>query len=414
MKKTLLFLLVFAAGWYGSQVFQPFLEPPSVEPSQASKEVSMQARKSVFATDTNAFEAEDVSLIITNSAPADQQPETKSQVRTTQNSTKSIQSALAAFDRGNYQSFFKRISGYGESSLQIVRSEFLLRLMTIRERDSVLARRLIANYLKIETYSPVAQLLQAWQLVDNRQLTKGIDKLFQLGSYYQEEVNSALINSELNQWSTAHIDQLSSDGQWQNLLGFYDYLIRQQPATAADSYASYYYAKSQVYHRIKEYDKAIQSLDEVASNSQWESKAESLQQDIMLSIADNSLVKIPLQRLGDQYAIELNVNRGKVKLLIDTGASISTLRPDLARQLTLGRSGQNIRLNTAGGVINAPLLRAEQFGFDGYLVSNIRLAAIDLGSDLPVDGLLGMDYLSAFQFYIDQQNSKLYISAVKP
>ena len=98
--------------------------------------------------------------------------------------------------------------------------------------------------------------------------------------------------------------------------------------------------------------------------------------------------------------------------MVDTGASITTVdKKYLRRQRHLPH--RRIRVQTAGGFSYADVYREQQLSLENIKTYNIDIAAMDL-SDLSVsDGLLGMNYLRNFDFYIDQDSSILYLHAKK-
>ena len=60
--------------------------------------------------------------------------------------------------------------------------------------------------------------------------------------------------------------------------------------------------------------------------------------------------------------------------------------------------------------MSAPLYEIERFQIQDYFVNNMRFVVVDLGSMTKSDGLLGMNFLKAFDFEIDQQNDLLILA----
>ncbi|WP_100656836.1 retropepsin-like aspartic protease [Alteromonas flava] len=127
--------------------------------------------------------------------------------------------------------------------------------------------------------------------------------------------------------------------------------------------------------------------------------------------------RIPLERIGNQYMLELSMDNNPVKLMIDTGASTTAITTRAWSQLSRRVAAKYIgifRVNTAAGYIQAPMfsIKSVQLGplqFDD--VSVMVIPSRMMGDDPTVSpqGLLGMNILSQYNFQIDQQNAVLLL-----
>ncbi|MCJ8273073.1 MAG: retroviral-like aspartic protease family protein, partial [Psychrosphaera sp.] len=102
-----------------------------------------------------------------------------------------------------------------------------------------------------------------------------------------------------------------------------------------------------------------------------------------------------------------------IKLMIDTGASLSVLtqaRFDEIENWTSPLYMGDTLLNTAGGQINAPIYQFERYQINDFYVDKISFVIIDLENMTDYHGLLGMNFLKQFKFEIDQQNNLLILS----
>ena len=120
--------------------------------------------------------------------------------------------------------------------------------------------------------------------------------------------------------------------------------------------------------------------------------------------------RIPLKQAGQHYIVQGLINQDHpVALMLDTGASISLLSQETFEQLGLETQAsfiKTIRLNTAGGVVNSSLYQVSSFEIGGYLLEDMHFAVSPYFSS-DHDGLLGMNYLGRFNFYIDQADKSL-------
>jgi len=124
---------------------------------------------------------------------------------------------------------------------------------------------------------------------------------------------------------------------------------------------------------------------------------------------------IALEKRGNQYLVNLTVNRQDgVKLLIDTGASITTLSRSSFDSLTTNGDVEEIDrrvFRTAGGVVMGTVYSVPELSLGPYLIRNTQIAVIDFDVSRGFDGLLGMNVLGQFRFQIDQENANLLLSS---
>lgn len=118
---------------------------------------------------------------------------------------------------------------------------------------------------------------------------------------------------------------------------------------------------------------------------------------------------IPLQRSGLGFSVRALINgHHPVVLLIDTGASMTTIRPEVLARAGVGAATRRQRFTTANGNVDAPVVRLDSLEIAGQGVSNMEVGSLALPG-LAVDGLLGMNYLSRFEFTIRQHEGLMYL-----
>ena len=126
--------------------------------------------------------------------------------------------------------------------------------------------------------------------------------------------------------------------------------------------------------------------------------------------AEQQMPGIPLRRSGNHFIVAATLADGRdIDLLIDTGASMTILTPEvLARSGIRNReTGRTGVFNTANGPVEAPVLQLDSLAVGDWQVGQLEVGVLDLGSVAGVDGLLGMNFLSHFQFFIDQNEALL-------
>ena len=73
-------------------------------------------------------------------------------------------------------------------------------------------------------------------------------------------------------------------------------------------------------------------------------------------------------------------------------------------------AGRSIRLGTAGGVVTAPLYSVDALYLGPLRIDDPRVAVMPLEGMEDIDGLLGMDQLSRFDYRIDPADERLLLA----
>ena len=98
--------------------------------------------------------------------------------------------------------------------------------------------------------------------------------------------------------------------------------------------------------------------------------------------------------------------------MIDTGASMTMVTSAALQQrgLRYRETGRSQLFNTANGQVRAPIIILESLSVGDWYVQQLEVGILDLGGRSDIDGLLGMNFLSHFRFFIDQNESMLRLS----
>ena len=122
---------------------------------------------------------------------------------------------------------------------------------------------------------------------------------------------------------------------------------------------------------------------------------------------------IPLTRSGQHFLVDASPGHGgSLRLLIDTGASMTMVTSGtLQRQGARYRdTGQSRIFNTANGPVRAPIYILETLSIGNWTVEQLEIGVLELDGQAGIDGLLGMNFLKHFRFFIDQNESMLRLS----
>lgn len=127
----------------------------------------------------------------------------------------------------------------------------------------------------------------------------------------------------------------------------------------------------------------------------------------------STLSAVPLQRRGEHFLVTAHLDKHyPVELLLDTGASSSVISKRVFIELSSSMSPIFVGdhpVSTANGTVTAPVYRFRELSIGEHGIADITIVVLPL-EQLPADGLLGMDFLHAFQFDIDQRQALLKLA----
>ena len=207
---------------------------------------------------------------------------------------------------------------------------------------------------------------------------------------------------------------LSKQQSWIELLGFYEFLQAIDLATNTSQLrrASLYQLmgesqrSQELLLALKESDDKLDSEWTAALDLQWSNTTQPSSTD------DPPMHAIPLTRRGDHFLVAMSINDvSQVTLLIDTGASVTTLSKESFAQIdSAGLRYRGSRLfNTPNGMTQGEVYQTASITLGNTRMSALEIAVLDYDSSDGVDGLLGMNVLRNYHFEIDQDKDFLYL-----
>jgi len=206
---------------------------------------------------------------------------------------------------------------------------------------------------------------------------------------------------------------------WLSLISLYSYIDTSGLMTSRFQYqqALAYLRSGDEYFAIEQFkllsnDGVVGELATIALSKLTDNNTETTA-SIGSSVSQSSEA-IPLQKLGNQYTVDLTINRqDDIKLLIDTGASMTTLsRVKFDSLITSGEATLKDRrvFRTASGVVMGTVYSVSELSIGPYSLENTQIAVLDFDVSRNFDGLLGMNVLGKFRFQIDQENAQLLLN----
>ena len=135
--------------------------------------------------------------------------------------------------------------------------------------------------------------------------------------------------------------------------------------------------------------------------------------DVYLDRIDDEIkrreaVIIPIREGAASIAASVVLNgSSRHEFLVDTGATLTAISQQMATDLgyRLGPQLRWVRVRTANGVVEAPIVVMNSVSIEGCTVDNLE--AIALPHTSPELGLLGLNFLNHFKYTVDNKRREL-------
>jgi clan AA aspartic protease (TIGR02281 family) len=123
---------------------------------------------------------------------------------------------------------------------------------------------------------------------------------------------------------------------------------------------------------------------------------------------------IPLEHLGGVWVARVEFNDlYEAQLIVDTGATFTTISEDLAFDagVLTDSTNRHVQLSTAGGKVQAEMGLARRIRVGNVGRDDVQVVVHTI-PNLPdgIDGLLGLSFFDCFLVRLDQSNRQLHLS----
>ncbi len=324
-----------------------------------------------------------------------------------------------AFDSAleRYESLQARMD---ETALAEGRARILARArQLLAEGRASLAEQLLQRFL-VATYRDVeARVLLAEAYRSQDAAMAAIDQLYEARGYAIRPAMIQRITERIRAIVAELVQALQRNEDYNALLALYQHLTQLEP-----DHAPWFMGLAETQLALDDTEAARRSLLLVLQDPDVGARAQAKLAELNLALAElqqselqdaaAEVVGIPLYRSGNRFVVDATPASGRrIQLLIDTGASLTILTPEVLEQRGIrytdtGRTGV---FNTANGPVRAPVYKLDYLAVGGWQVHHLEIGVLDLGDRSGLDGLLGMNFLNHFQFFIDQNESLLRLSA---
>ncbi|NOZ54882.1 MAG: TIGR02281 family clan AA aspartic protease [Gammaproteobacteria bacterium] len=276
-----------------------------------------------------------------------------------------------------------------------------LRLL-LASHDYIHADRLFSLYLEVEYRDVTVLLMRAQSYTGQQQFELAIDTLYKARSYEYREPQMANLIEKIRKLVERFDKTLRNLKNNEARLTLFERLTTLEP-----DYSPYFVELARVQMSMGNTTQARLSLSLVEYDPQVSRQVKQLLKQIEhnAAITEAELATIPLTRRGDHFIVKAWINNHTViNLLIDTGASLTMIRSDVLQAAGVSRSANQAvrRFNTANGTIHTAVVLLDSLSMGEQSVNDLEVGRLNSDNFHVADGLLGMNFLKHFKFFIDQ------------
>jgi clan AA aspartic protease (TIGR02281 family) len=288
----------------------------------------------------------------------------------------------------------------------------------IRAGDYVAAVEWLQRFLQASYRDVDARLLLAEVFYRQQDYRDAIAQLYEAKAHAFRPEMLTRITRRIRDVVGEQARKYSEDQNTAGLLQLFQHVTQLEP-----DYAAYFIELAIVQLALEDRDAAQRSLSLVINDPDVGEQARAMLatvQQTAIVIADpdqatlaTEVAGVPLIRSGHHFLVDVNpADAESLRLLIDTGASMTILTPEALQQrgLRYRQTGRSRLFSTANGQVRAPVYILESLSVGDWYIQQLEVGILDLGGQAEIDGLLGMNFLSHFRFFIDQNENMLRLS----
>ena len=265
---------------------------------------------------------------------------------------------------------------------------------------------LLDRFLDIDASDPRAMFLKARAALSDERFIEALDTTMELRQLAQTEVPAEQIDRLLNEIVSQYAAKLKGLEQFNELIDLYRRMTQAVPENLG-----YYYKLGDAFYQVSRYFDAAAALDFSLYDAIWGEPSRNLLQKIQQYLALEDGEQLSLESKDGHFYVVARVEYiPGVRFLIDTGASISSLRPGVAERIGVEFDEDETSLvQGINSSFNAPRTTIKSLAIGEVEVEDLDINIIELSDSIEADGLLGMNFLGQFRFFIDQDRELLFL-----
>ncbi len=243
-------------------------------------------------------------------------------------------------------------------------------------------------------------------MIKANRIQEAMALLYELRLYWSAEVEPALMQMVFEQVAQSEKRLAVKPVRPEELVALYQNLVILHP-----DHIPYSLRLATWQVRAGDFTAAEQSLLTTVNDAHYTLLTEEVREELERARREleNPSLRVPLKQVGKHYVAELVFGNGRsAQMMIDTGASLSVLKRELLEGIDGWEQIGVLAINTANGVVEGQRLRMPGLQLGDLALDGVEVGVLPL-ERLKFDGLLGMDILGRFEFFIDQQQSELLL-----
>ncbi len=260
-------------------------------------------------------------------------------------------------------------------------------------------------YQDIELFKVLVATLES-----NKNIAQAIETSLSARPFADKSADLEYFNNSIHRLAKILYSNNSKSDRLEASLPLFQKLAHLEP-----EHGFYRFALAESYLAIGDIESAIRELETLQLDQEFGRKASRLLAELFPPLPDEPdeipAGQIPLGVSGQHYIAAIRAgDKVDANLLIDTGASLTTLPSRVLNELKRKRQAHrvgHVDLKTANGLRFSPLYRLKNFQIGEFTLQNLEVAELDMAVGGSADGLLGMNVLSQFMFQIDQDKQVL-------
>jgi len=297
--------------------------------------------------------------------------------------------------------FYDALAFYLENSTDKNRKQIEGYLATLSQRNPLLSLEYMQVFLDSVPESMIwKQIIKTH--ISQGNLYKAIALIMGAKENFVSEYEDKQLSIQLKEVALQYIDTLMQRKEYAALISFLEEMINYD-----DTDNFYKFRLAQLYMKLDKVEEASVLLDMLQYDEVYAQNVKSLLNIIDKNEEERYQYAIPLQKHGEHYTVNVSLDDNIFTLLLDTGATYIFLDEDKASMLEVIHD--DIVLQTAGNDINAKLCKVKRLTVGNLVLSNVNVTTAPFQRE-GVDGLLGMNFFKQFRFFINQEESILYLN----
>ena len=395
MRKLTVGLLIFIAGWGLSWFTYNYLAKgslPSAQPDIIISSKSVNPAQSV------------TGVASTTSAPVD--------------------NIATLLQRNEFEAVVKRYESFQLQLGEIAAADTRMQILShasqlVAESRFSLAEQLLQRFL-IAAYRDVeASILLAEVYLGEQDFKAAIDQFYEVRAYAYRPLILQRISNRIRSTVARLASSLKDNNEQNAILDLYQQLTQLEP-----EHAPWFIGLATAQLALDDKEAARRSLLLVSQDPDVGAQAQVMLSELTIALAEihatephdsaTEVVGIPLHRSGNHFIVDASsAHNRNIRLLIDTGASLTMLTADVFEQpdIQYKNTGRSRVFSTANGLIRAPIYVLDSLSVGDWKVNQLEVGVLVSPGNSNFDGLLGMNFLRHFQFFIDQNEGLLRLSA---